>query len=57
MGIEEDLEDVFDHQGYIYLTSDILLSAITEITVGVDRPYHLNAIRDDAALTKTLGLD
>jgi len=57
MGIEEDLEDVFDHQGYIYLTSDILLSAITEITVGVDRLYHLNAIRDDAALTKTLGLD
>jgi len=57
MGIEEDLEDVFDHQGYIYSTSDILLSAITGITVGVDRLYHLNAIRDDAALTKALGLD
>jgi len=57
MGIEEDLEDVFDHQGYIYSTSDILLSAITGITVGVDRLYHLNAIRNDAALTKALGLD
>ncbi len=57
MGIEESLEDVFDHQGYIYSTSDILLSAITGITVGVDRLYHLNAIRDDAALTKALGLD
>jgi len=57
MGIEEDLEDVFDHEGYIYSTSDILLSAITGITVGIDRLYHLNAIRDDAALTKALGLD
>jgi len=57
MGIEEDLEDVFDHEGYIYSTSDILLSAIAGITVGVDRLYHLNAIRDDAALTKALGLD
>ena len=25
MSIEEDLEDVFDHEGYIYSTSDILL--------------------------------
>jgi len=25
MGIEEDLEDVFNHQGYICPTSDILL--------------------------------
>ena len=25
MGIEESLEDVFDHEGYIYSTSDILL--------------------------------
>ena len=57
MGIEEDLEDVFDHQGYIYSTSDILLSAITGITVGVDRLYHLNTIRNDAALTRALGLD
>jgi len=57
MGTEEDLEDVFNHQGYIYCTSDILLSAITGITVGVDRLYHLNAIRNDAALTKALGLD
>jgi len=45
MGIEEDLEDVFDHQGYIYSTTDLILSAITGITVGVDRLYHLNAIR------------
>ncbi len=57
MGTEEDLEDVFNHEGYIYCTSDILLSAITGITVGIDRLYHLNAIRDDAALTKALGLD
>jgi len=57
MGIEQSLEDVFDHEGYIYSTSDILLSAITGITVGVDRLYHLNAIRNDAAFTKALGLD
>ena len=57
MSIEENSEDVFDHDGYIYSTSDILLSAITGITVGVDRLYHLNAIRDDAALRKALGLD
>ena len=57
MEIEESLEEVFDHEGYIYSTSDLLLSAITGITVGVDRLYHLNAIRDDAALTKALGLD
>jgi len=57
MGIEESLEEVFDHEGYVYSTSDLLLSAITGITVGVDRLYHLNAIRDDAALTKALGLD
>ena len=57
MGIEEDLEDVFDHEGYIYSTTDLLLSAITGITVGVDRLYHLNAIRNDPALTKALGLD
>jgi len=56
-GGEEDLDDVFGHAGYIYSTSDILLSAITGITVGVDRLYHLNAIRNDAALTKALGLD
>ena len=57
IGIKKDLEYVFNHEGYIYSTSDILLSAITGITVGVDRLYHLNAIRDDAALTKALGLD
>jgi len=57
MGIEESLEEVFDHEGYIYSTSDLLLSAITGITVGIDRIYHLNAIRNDAALTKSLGLD
>ncbi len=57
MGIEEDLEDVFDHTGYIYSTTDLILSAITGITVGVDRIYHLNAIRNDPGLTKALGLD
>jgi len=57
MGIEEDLEDVFDHTGYIYSTTDLILSAITGITVGVDRLYHLNAIRNDPGLTKALGLD
>jgi len=57
MGIEEDLEDIFDHEGYVYSTTDLLLSAITGITAGVDRLYHLNALRNDAALTKALGLD
>jgi len=57
MGIEEDLEDVFDHEGYIYSTTDILLSAIAGITVGVSRLYHLNAVRNDAILTKALGLN
>lgn len=57
MGIEEDLENVFDHEGYIYSTTDLLLSAITGITVGVGRIYHLNAIRNDPGLTKALGLD
>ena len=57
MGIEEDLEDVFDHEGYIYSTTDLLLSAITGITVGIDRIYHLNVIRNDPGLTKALGLD
>ena len=57
IGIEEDLEDVFDHQGYIYSTTDLLLSAIAGITAGVDRLYHLNVIRNDPALTKALGLD
>jgi len=28
MGIEEDLESVFDHAGYIYLTTDLLLLVI-----------------------------
>jgi len=41
----------------IYSTSDILLSAITGITVGVDRLYHLNSIRNDAGLIKALGLN
>lgn len=57
MGIEEDLEDVFDHEGYIYSATDLLLSAITGITAGVDRLCHLNTIRNDAAFTKALGLD
>jgi len=57
MGIEENLENVFDHEGYIYSTTDLLLSAITGITVGVDRLYHLNFIRNDAGLTKALGLN
>ena len=57
MGIEESLEDVFDHAGYLYSTTDLILSAITGIAVGVDRIYHLNTIRNDAALTKALGLD
>ena len=57
MGIEDGLEDVFDHAGYIYSTTDLLLSAITEITVGVDRIYHLNAIRNDTGLTKSLSLN
>jgi len=55
-GGEEDLDDVFEHGCYL-LNQRILLSAIAEITVGVDRLYHLNAIRNDAALTKALGLD
>lgn len=57
MEIEEDLKDVFDHEGYIYSTSDILLSAITGVTARVDRFYHLNVVRNDAGLTKALGLD
>jgi len=57
MGIEENLENVFDHEGYIYSITDLLLSAITGITVGVDRLYHLNSIRNDAGLTKALGLN
>lgn len=39
MGIEENLKDVFDHEGYIYSTTDLLLSAIRGIIVGVDRLY------------------
>ena len=57
MGLEENLENVFDHEGYIYSTTDLLLAAITGITVGVDRLYHLNSIRNDAGLTKALGLN
>jgi len=57
VGIEEDLDDVFNHTGYIYSISDIFLSNITGITVGVDRLYHLNAIRNEVSLTKALGLD
>ncbi len=57
LGFDTELEDVLEHDGHKYTTTELLFSSLAAIILGVPRLYDVNIIRFDKGLTKAIGVE
>lgn len=55
--MDDKLEDVLNHNGHFYSTSDLILSTISSVIAGAPRLYDVNVTRHDPGITRVLGLE